>query len=72
MKSVDWIPTLLITDKAYLICRVDVGFSVKPTSLRVLLPVRTLEWTLEKNLTLSKPKALRSSSLYLRSVNQTV
>ncbi len=41
MKSVDRIPALLITDNAYLICRVDVGFSVKPTSLRVLLPVRT-------------------------------
>jgi hypothetical protein len=43
MKSVDWILTLFIIDKAYLTCRVDVGFSVTPTSLRVLLPVRIIE-----------------------------
>ena len=45
---------LLIIDKVYLTAtfRVGVGFSVKPISLRVLLPVRTTEnLKLEKNLT---------------------
>jgi hypothetical protein len=43
MKSVGYsLCTLFVNDKAYptAICRVGVGFSVKPTSLRVPLPVR--------------------------------
>ena len=43
MKYVDSTLTLFIIHKAYLTCRVDVGFSVKPTSLRVLLLVRTIQ-----------------------------
>jgi hypothetical protein len=73
MKSVDLILILFIVDKAYVTLRVDVGFSVKLTSLRVLLRVRTTSnLKLEKNLTSSKSKALRSSSLFLRLVNPTV
>jgi hypothetical protein len=73
MKSVDLILILFIVDKAYFTCRVDVGFSVKPTSLRVLLRVRTTSnLKLEKNLTSSKSKALRSSFPFLRLVNPIV
>ena len=44
MKSVDWILCLLLGKQGLTAtCRVGVGFSVKPTSLRVLLPVRTTE-----------------------------
>jgi hypothetical protein len=73
MKSVDLKLILFIVDKAYVACRVDVGFSVRPTSLRVLLRVRTASnLKLEKNLTSSKLKVLRSSSLFLRLVNPIV
>lgn len=42
MKSVDWMLSLFM-NKAYLTYRVDAGYSVKQTSLRVPLPVRTIE-----------------------------
>ena len=42
MKSVDQVLTLFM-NKAYPTFRVDAGFSVKPTSLRVPLPVRVIE-----------------------------
>ena len=43
MKSVDCMLGLLIIDKTHFTYRVGVGFSVKLTSLRVQLPVRTPE-----------------------------
>ena len=51
MKLVYWRPTLLIIDKLIFICRLDAGFSVKPTSLRVLLPVRNDKSVTFNNLT---------------------
>ena len=73
MKSVDWLLTLFFANKAYVTFRVDVGFSVELISLRVLLRVRTTsDLKLERNLTSSKSKALRSSSLFLRLVNPIV